>query len=1770
MKRSLAVLITMVGMAQAVATHIVGAELYYTCTDSATHEYNLELKLYRDCFLGQAPYDPSIWLFIFEADSPQNLVQTVNIQVPPFTPEIQPNDWGPCVGVTPDICVEEGTYKLILNLPPLAGGYDIAWSRCCRNSAITNLANPLEEGVSYLAHVPDPGLADCNSMPIFDQVPPVFLCADQPFNFDHSATDPDGDSLVYLLTDPYTGTNFQGLGAGNPNVGGNPPVVDPVNNPMGPPNYNTVIFGPGYSFTDPFGSGNFNLDPTTGFISVTPNQVGIYVFAISVFEYRNGQLLSENRRDFQIHVLDCLPQGAPPEIDHDLTGTNHSNDTIFVEAGTAFCYDVTIQDSVVSDSLIGFTVSAEFGNGNVIPPVATFTSTGINPIQGQVCWTPACEYSGEVIPLVLGAYDNGDCENVGNGFDTVYIAVTPPPNSPPLITPDYTGLTLNGDTIVISAEDELCFDFTVNDPELDSLEVFPISPIFSDPDNPPTLTFSGTSPITGEICWTPDCDLEGQLVELTFGAQDFHVCADNLSDQSTIYVQIEIPPNDPPGINTDLNGNVFSNDTIFVFAQEDLCFDFTGTDPDIADDLTVFTIGGVFNGPAPPTLTVNGTNPLQGQLCWTPDCQYENQVVPLIFGVEDPGACSNIGQALDTVYVAVAVPPNDPPQIDHDLTGTVFSNDTIFTTALSSFCYTITADDPNGADLLNAFTVSPIFGLGNGPTFTPSGTNPVSGQVCWAPDCDFSGQTFNLIVGVGDDAECSAQANAFDTVVVVIAAPPNDPPAIAPDFGNLVSSGDSIFVDANEAFCFTLDFSDINLADSLIAFPVSPIFSGTNAADFTYTGVNPLIGQICWTPACENEGEVIPFVVGVEDNGNCENILQAFDTVYVVINDPITLPPIVGHDLSNLPNVAGDTIYIEINDDVCYEFFIADQSNSGGITYEHDFQNIFGLTLNLTDVNVIVRNDSILGEICFESDCSNGGSLYRSIITGIDEEPCPPFKTASDTVYIKVNTEFMSWAGADTFFCEGSGGVQLNVTPIGGTAPYYYQWYCSNPGNCGFSNGNGNIQNPVANPTDTTTYFVQVTDANGCTSEFDDVVVNVHKLPIADAGPDQEICEGTGGLNLFCTVINPLEAPGPYTYRWLPAAGLNDSTIVDPFATPDTTTIYTVIVTSTNGCSSDNTTLNPLSTIVVTVKESPVAEAGPELEVCEGDSAQLLGFANRAGPTYEYIWTPSHGLSDSSAQNPIASPDFTTNYTLVVWSNGCRSLGDSTTVVVHTTPTVNPGLNYEVCGGDSIQLNGVVGGDPDATEYSVSWSPPIGLDDPSSYFPMASPPASTTYTLRAESNFGCGSETQDVTVSVIPAPVPTVSPDTFLCEGDTLWLLGTHNIVGGPLPPNQPVFYEWSPPDGISDLFGATPYVVPDRNTIYTLAVSSGSCTNATAIQVDVLPKPQAIVAADTLLACEGDSIQLYGSGGQGNATYTWEPPLGLNNPMEPSPLAAPAVSTTYVLRVDEGICSDTASLTLSINPGPEIDYFASATEGCAELTVHFLENTQDATAYIWDLGDGTTVRNEAAPIHTYPNPGLYPVTLTAIGTGGCEASAQPLSIEVFEPGIAAATSLPEVGAGILPLPNAEVQFTDASTDAQSWFWDFGDGGFADQPNPTHVYQSPGSYTVTLTITDRGGCIDEYVLGPFEVAQPDVLIPNVFSPNQDGINDQFLVRYTGKESFYMEVFDRWGRQAFAGTTSPSQGWNGITPSGGEASEGVYYYLVRIGEQSYTGPLTLLR
>lgn len=270
-----------------IANHLVGGELTYTCIGGNSFEINL--TIYRDCnCVSCADFDDPAPITVFNSSGG---VETTFQIFSPTIVNVEPDVEGLCLESIPDVCVERGFYSTIVDLPPIPGGFQLAYQRCCRNNTIQNIVDPGGTGSTYVATIPEEGFANCqNSAPTFNNLPPIIICANSPLVFDHSATDADGDSLVYEICEPVVGASMS----------------IPAPGEASPPPYDPVTYLPGFSFDNPFGStAPIEIDPVTGLLTGFPETTGQYVVGICVSEYQDGVLIGTNRRDFQFNVADC-------------------------------------------------------------------------------------------------------------------------------------------------------------------------------------------------------------------------------------------------------------------------------------------------------------------------------------------------------------------------------------------------------------------------------------------------------------------------------------------------------------------------------------------------------------------------------------------------------------------------------------------------------------------------------------------------------------------------------------------------------------------------------------------------------------------------------------------------------------------------------------------------------------------------------------------------------------------------------------------------------------------------------------------------------------------------------------------------------------------------------------------------------------------------------------------------------------------------------------------------------------------------------------------------------------------------------------------------------------------------------------------------------------------------------------------------------------------------------------------------------------------------
>lgn len=195
-------------------------------------------------------------------------------------------------------------------------------------------------------------------------------------------------------------------------------------------------------------------------------------------------------------------------------------------------------------------------------------------------------------------------------------------------------------------------------------------------------------------------------------------------------------------------------------------------------------------------------------------------------------------------------------------------------------------------------------------------------------------------------------------------------------------------------------------------------------------------------------------------------------------------------------------------------------------------------------------------------------------------------------------------------------------------------------------------------------YFVNVTSQYGC-SKLDSLSIIVNKNPKAFAGNDTSICEG-GFVRLM--------GNGGGKYYWTPSSRLTNPNIPDPYATPTETTIYLLKVTDTNNCIDS-------SSITVRILKRPIANAGPDKTIMQGDSTQLGGMF--ADTDVSYFWTPNLNITNTSILRPFVFPLSNISYTLYASSkNGCGTSLAYVNVNVITHPKIpnvfspnNDGIN---------------------------------------------------------------------------------------------------------------------------------------------------------------------------------------------------------------------------------------------------------------------------------------------------------------------------------------------------------------------------------------------------------------------------------------------------------------------------------------------------------------
>lgn len=634
--------------------------------------------------------------------------------------------------------------------------------------------------------------------------------------------------------------------------------------------------------------------------------------------------------------------------------------------------------------------------------------------------------------------------------------------------------------------------------------------------------------------------------------------------------------------------------------------------------------------------------------------------------------------------------------------------------------------------------------------------------------------------------------------------------------------------------------------------------------------INGFIDNYSWTPQTGLSSSIDPnplasptvtttYIVAVQDNNGCYD----YDTMTVTVVDAVIAD-------------AGNAQF------ACTNTPITIGGNPSAIGGTLPFSYSWSPANGLSDPNA-------------PNPTANPAQATVYTLTVVDANGCMD----EDVVTVTPVQGPLANAGNDQAICSGSdlslGGIP---TAVGGTPPYTYSWNpATNLSNAGAANPIFNALNLTALPVPYS-YTLTVTDANGCSSVD---VVNISLLPgvLVDAGIDHEICHGDattlGGLAVATNGVPP------YNYNWMPNVGVITPHVSNPTATPTSNTIYTITVTDANGCVGEDQ-------IVVIVNENPIAIAGGDKAICLGTTTLIGGMPAALGglAPYQYQWIPVIGLSNDKIPNPLAGPNITEIFTLVVEdAKGCTGF-DETKVTVYEIPEAHAGIDKDICKGDGVEIGAHPASSNGTAPYSYIWGPKESLNDEQVENPYAEPITTTTYYLAVFDANNCTDiDSMVVTVNELPEPIVVELENSAITDiclyADILELTG--QPAGG-------VFTG----DGTAGSTFIPYFAGPGPHEITYTYTDPNGCVGSVSYVITVHELPVISAGPDKFIYL-GENTTLDATG-EGNYTYVWTPDTYLDNPNIPNPnVLVPLFTTTYVVTAtDAWGCQNTDEATVFVD----------------------------------------------------------------------------------------------------------------------------------------------------------------------------------------------------------------------------------------------------------------
>ncbi len=720
-------------------------------------------------------------------------------------------------------------------------------------------------------------------------------------------------------------------------------------------------------------------------------------------------------------------------------------------------------------------------------------------------------------------------------------------------------------------------------------------------------------------------------------------------------------------------------------------------------------------------------------------------------------------------------------------------------------------------------------------------------------------------------------------------------------------------------------------------------------------------------------------------------------------------------------------------------------------------------------------------------------------------------------VVVTVNPSITVTSSIVNNSCFQSNDASIEIDIVGGVPftsgnPYNITWTGPN----GFTSSSEDIFNLEAG-----TYNLDIQDNGGCPYSESFTITEPDELTFSfvDFNPETISCFGANDGEISIDVSGGTQL---YAYTWTLNGGFfsNDEDL-NNLGPGD----YMISVTDANNC-----TPIMLNFIIV---EPPILDVSLDSKtdvLCFGDATGAINVNVTGGrPNYTYSWTGPNGFV-SASQN--INTLFAGIYDLTVTDNsGCT---DNLQVEVFQNDEINIDVTAtEIeCYGDndaSITINNISGG---VAPYNISWSN-FGTGNVQTNLSPG------TYTITITDSENCS---RDFPIIIDEPPLflidPVVTQMSCAGENDAIIVL---NFVGG----IAPVSVVWD-----DDASAGV-----ERNNLapgtYSVTITDGvPCTIQESFTIfNILPLE---VSANVTNALDCDdtnsgAINLLIQGGTPPFNVSWSNGDSTEDLVDIPPNTYTATITDANGCETEGSWEVTrfAPLMVEVDTQTEVD---CDTKSVQQTFVAVGSGGVPPFQYNWSSGTTSGLNNE---LMTTDINGL--VILEVVDSLGCTTSFE-FNVDIPELGDPDfdVSSFGFLNFGVFAIQDP-IQFTNTATgDYETILWDFGDGSFSGEENPIHTYFQVGSYVVTQTVTYPFGCVYERVITLQIEEGYKLVMPDAFTPNDDGLNDFFGPEYIGLNTLELNIFDTWGSLIYSESGDQIRGWDGKVKEE-FAENGNYYY-----------------